>query len=450
MEQRRVNNGRVILQLWFNWMLSNGALTLLVILSLWVKPAAMPLIAFAMMLFLYSRIRRNHRSHIPNCYVLPFVATRTLFWTAIVMLTVNLIYSDLLIHHFFTPSEVNRDIPFIVILIVSPVATGICGWTYFHRHDISFCRDCRLRYGTPAERGFLGIIYTQEGHYQIGLLTVLSVVMMVLGWGYYLLLYVNSSFILPDRFVFIWVPALMWVASSLYLGLRYLGVYGYYCKNIAVNTRRGQTTRVRYIMIWDNFICLRKPEQDIDREIFPDTKFDTPVSGYIQYREHVSPFEATQYFENFSDLRGVDVRFMFSNDIGNADCNIFHYLVFLTDEQKAEFSAAHPDCDWYSMPEVADMINNRMVNSMFSAEITRLHTIAMAWKTYDHEGRRRYRIKHYRPTFNVRDIHNWDVDYNDPTWLYISDNNQDVPFFRLRRFWRRYINGVGHFPDTRQ
>lgn len=450
MEQRRVNTGRVILQLWFNWMLSFGSLTLLVILSLWAKPVAMPLIAFALMLFLLTLIRGNHRSGTPNCYVLPFVATRTLFWTAIVMLVVNLLYSDLLINHFFTPQEVNRDVPFIVILIVSPVVTVICGWTYFHRHNISFCRDCRLRYGSPAERGFLGIIYTQEGHYQISLLAVLSVSLMLLSWGYYLALYVNSSFILPDRFIFIWVPALMWLASSIYLGLRYLGVWGYYCKNIAVNSRRGQTTRVRYIMIWDNFICLRKPEQDIDREIIPDTKFDTPVSGYIQYRDQVSPFEATQYFENFSGLRGVDVRFMFCNDIGNADCNIFHYLVFLTDEQKAEFTAAHPDCDWYPMPEVADMINNHMVNSMFSAEITRLHTIAMAWKTYDHDGRRRYRIKHYRPTFNVSDIHKWDIDYNDPTWLYIADNNQDVPFFRLRRFWLRYINGVGHFPDTRK
>ena len=35
MEKRRVNTGRVILQLWFNWMLSYGSLTLLVILSHW-------------------------------------------------------------------------------------------------------------------------------------------------------------------------------------------------------------------------------------------------------------------------------------------------------------------------------------------------------------------------------------------------------------------------------
>lgn len=67
----------------------------------------------------------------------------------------------------------------------------------------------------------------------------------------------------------------------------------------------------------------------------------------------------------------------------------------------------------------------------------------MAWKTYHSDGTRRYAIKHYTPTFRLRDLHKWKIDFNDPKWLRVADNNEDVRYYRLRRFWRKYINGIG-------
>lgn len=61
----------------------------------------------------------------------------------------------------------------------------------------------------------------------------------------------------------------------------------------------------------------------------------------------------------------------------------------------------------------------------------------MAWKTYDREGKRLYPIKHYRPTFRLRDLKDWDVDYSDTSWFAVAENNQDRPFFRTRKFWRK-------------
>ena len=65
----------------------------------------------------------------------------------------------------------------------------------------------------------------------------------------------------------------------------------------------------------------------------------------------------------------------------------------------------------------------------------------MAWKTYDRQGRRLYPIKHYRPTFRLRDLKDWDVDYSDLSWMSIAENNQDRPFFHTRRLWRK-ITGL--------
>lgn len=62
-------------------------------------------------------------------------------------------------------------------------------------------------------------------------------------------------------------------------------------------------------------------------------------------------------------------------------------------------------------------------------KLDRLYTIAMARKTYDKNGKRLYKVKHYTPSFKLRDLGLLDVDYNDPEWLLVSKNNEDQPFF---------------------
>ncbi len=34
-----------------------------------------------------------------------------------------------------------------------------------------------------------------------------------------------------------------------------------------------------------------------------------------------------------------------------------------------------------------------------------------------------------------------DVDYNDPEWLLVAKNNEDRPFFKLKKFFRKYFKG---------
>lgn len=434
-----------ILQLWINWLIGSSALTLLVVLSLWVKPLYMPFVAFGLQFVLFVLIRRNREQRLPSCYILPFIVSRVLFWSGVVMVAINLVYSGTLVDLMFNPEQINREIPFICMLIVAPISTIISGWGYKKRLKLSFCRDCRMRHGIHAERGLLGVIFSQVGHYQVELMLWLSAAMTIVGWGYYALLYVNSSLTVPDRFIFFWLPTLLWLAAAIYLALRYIGIWGYYCQNVAGSfSRYGTYTQLRFIIVWDNYIALLPPETETDKKIDLDDKFDSPVTCTISKVDKVETETARQYFDSRSGVHGyTDVRFMYANSHYNPDCNIFHYLCFLNDEQKAELDTKYPRVKWCSLSEVASLINNKETNPLFAAEIVRLHTVATTWKTYDAQGRRRYKIKHYRPTFQIRDIHKWDVDYNDPHWLYVADNNQDVPFYRCRKFWRKYINGIG-------
>ncbi len=61
----------------------------------------------------------------------------------------------------------------------------------------------------------------------------------------------------------------------------------------------------------------------------------------------------------------------------------------------------------------------------------------MAWKTYNADGRRLYKVKNYRPIFRIKGIQDWDVDFNSPRWLNVARFNEDKPFYRLRRLFNR-------------
>lgn len=442
--RRSSHNDWGIFQLWLNWLLGSGALTLLIVVSLWVKPLYMPFVAFGLQFVLFALIRRNRETRVPSCYILPFIVSRILFWSGVVMIMVNMLYSKPLIESVFNPEAVNPEIPFIVVLIVMPISVLLTGWAYLHRSSLSFCRDCKLRHGTPAERGFLGIIYTQVGQYQVGMLFWISLISGIISWSYYLVNYDNSFLNLPDRFFFFLLPTLIWIASALYLAARYLGIWGYYRQNVEGSIERhGASTQLRFIMIWNDRIALRVPETDTDRKISLDEKFDIPVSAFVHKTEGLSLTMAIQYFKNLSGMSDAEVRLMYTNIQGNADCNIFHYLVFVTDEEKQRFDESHPNCRWLTLPRIADLINAHLVEPLLAAEMVRLHTITVTAKTYDSTGRRRYKVRHYKPSFNLAEIRSLDIDYNDSDWLYIADNNQDTSFYHTRRFWRKYINGIG-------
>ena len=57
-----------------------------------------------------------------------------------------------------------------------------------------------MRHGTPAERGYLGILFTQEGQFQNSFLGLISLAITVVAWGYYFIAYDNSYFSRHDEF----------------------------------------------------------------------------------------------------------------------------------------------------------------------------------------------------------------------------------------------------------
>lgn len=440
--QRQLDNGRGLFLLWLNWIIATGAITLVVVCALWISEYWLPFLAFGLELILHGLVRKNNRSAFPVCYLIPFITTRVLLLSGIIMIVINLMHIKGLIHNFFDPETLNADIPYISLLIVAPITALTALWGTIRNTNLTFCVNCRMRYGSAAERGFLGSIFSQEGHFQIKLLLIMYTFLTIWGWVYYATIYVNVNINSPDRFFFFWAPVLFFILGGVYTGVRYLSLWNYYVQNIEGSaSRQGSSTQLRYLVFWDNYILLRVPDPE-DVTDPAETKIDTPASLFIPYRKKMTDYDAEYFFNGMWNLQSSDIRFMYSNVNFNYDCNIFHYLSFITDEQKAEVENHYPNCKWLSLQQLDRALSEGKTASLLGSEIYRLYTIAMAWKTYDREGKRLYKIKHYTPTFRIKDIKKWDVDYNDSRWLFIANNNEDKPFYRFKKFWHKYISGL--------
>lgn len=442
--QPRLENSEGIFRMWLNWVMASGSLTLLAILSLWIRHLWMPFVAFGLELLLFISIKHNRSKMFPICHLMPFVATRIMFWSAITMLIINGLYSRWLVTHVFDVESINHEIPFITQLIVGPITIVVCLWAVLKDYNLAFCRDCKMSHGSPAERGFLGVLFSQEGKFQVHLMLGISICATVASWLYYWLAYNNSSLTPLDKYVYVWCPTLLFVASLLYTAVRYMGLWKYYERNIEGSAKRaGRNTRIRYLMIYDNYIGLHVPDPEKESIMPGDAKIDTPASLVTQFKANVPVAEAQLYFKQLTGVADADVRLLYTTLSGNADCNIFHFIVYLSEDNKAAYIHRNEDVHWFTIYEASRLINKGKTSPLLSAELVRIYTMAQAWKTYDENGKRKYAIKHYTPTFRFRDLHKWDIDYNNPKWLFIADNNEDVRFYRLRKFWRKYINGIG-------
>jgi len=432
-----------VFTLWTNWLIASGALILTTVMGLWISCTWLPLVAFGLETCLYMITRYQSEENFAPCSLTLFIATRSLFWSGLTMVGINLLFSYRIVHRLFDPELLNTSIPYIPILVIGPITTATAFFAYIRGGKFIFCRLCQQNHGMLHERGFLGKTFNQESHYQTSLLINLFTLITVVTWIYYLVKYINVNLNSADTFMFVWCPVIIWILAGLHIGIRYSAFWNYYDQNLAGSSQQtGLHTRMRLILVQGDSIYLQLPTKDSPDLIPEDRKIDTPCHLHFRYYPEM-PFElALKSFENMVMFENLDMRFLYSNTNGNPDFTMFHYAAFITDEQKPLVEKRYPDGEWVPIREVQSLLNNGCLSPFLSAEIIRIHTIAMAWKTYDINGNRRFKIKHYHPTFHLEEMKEWDVDYNDPKWLFVSINNADTPFWRLRRFWYKHILGV--------
>lgn len=415
--------------MWLNWTVCYGALTLPLVLSLFMSLTWLPFVALAEVYVLSSLRRADILSAVSACSVLTGIVIRTLVVSALIMIVINVMCTDWLIPTVWRLRVYNSEIPFVVCLIVSPATAVFCALSRWCGLGVRSAHECQRRNGFYPGDSMAATIYYREARYQTTVLMCLSAVMGAVEYWYYFARYINANFNDPDRFFFIYMPMVIYLLSVLFLRARYESM-GELCEALVKATGgRHQGTLVRYLIFKGDNMLLHESADGV---------WDTPAEGRVERKTAMGDHEARLLFTELTGLTEFGMRYCFSNKAFASDSNMIHYAVFVDSDTGIDLNDRKR---WFNPYMLDSGLASNAFSPVLANELYRIHTITMAWKTYDREGRRLYPIKHYRPTFRLRDLKDWSVDYDDESWFDVAHSNEDRLFFRSRRLWDR-LTGV--------
>lgn len=412
--------------LWDNWAIAFGAIALLMLCSLFLSKTFLPLLSFGLAYGLMAKIKaESGHTKMGACYMMLWAMAIVLFWSGVVMIIINIIHSEWFFGGMYAIEPFNPRHPYICSLIVFPISLFVSIYFLVRGHSLRVCRNCQARFGYYDSKGSVATLYFREARYQLRLLLMLSLVLSIVDWTYYYFFYINVNFNTPDKFYFIVMPVVVYLLSLVYMSVRYMSMTEEMSEKRASKTLRPMMTLVRFLILSGDQIFLG---EDTDNFV------DTPAKIIVPRREKMSDDEVRNSFSDIAGIKDFSIRYLYDDSGYLNGANVLHYAIFLDNNETPQLKL---DGKWETIDELDRQLKAGKLAPQMVSEINRIYHVTMAWKTYDRQGRRLYPIKHYHPTFRLRDFKNWDVDYGDMHWLDIATNNEDRPFFRLRRFWRK-------------
>lgn len=425
---------QVLRALWIDWAIALAAPIVLVLVSLVVIAAWLPAMAFVLAAILHTLYKRSLTLPMPGCSLLTLLMTRVMLWAAVIMLVMALCYRFGILIDFF--GHADPSLPYIPALVLGPLSTIFSGYYVFRGSRSAFYRRCQIIFGSPAELGTLGTLYSHEGRYQVSFFFRISVALTIVTSIYYWVFYIDTDINSPDRFVFVWLPTIFNGLAVLFLAKRYANI----AHSLAAEARRepsetghldglypgkANASTVRFIIVDDQHFYFA-PLSSLDGMLTEADIYDAPVTLTLPYRRDLQLDEAKKLLSQALGTEDFALRHFYTSVSADDNSNTFHFIARI---EKPSIPFPH-----FTPMQTSRLIDAHRLTSLLATEIHRLYTITMAWKTYDIHGRRLYKIKNYKPVFRLEGIINWRVDFNDRRWLEIAMLNQDHPLYRLRRF----------------
>ncbi|MDE6403363.1 MAG: hypothetical protein K2K86_06115 [Muribaculaceae bacterium] len=425
-----------IMATWRHWTFSLGLVCVLVVLSPWVSRHFFPYMTLGFSALLGMLIY-NRRNRVNQGLAVPFIVCATLLFEGLLLMGFNLTVRITDIYE-LAGKPVNDELPFIVQLTLSPIMAVVSG--LFLLRKLGRGRFFRTRIGS-SDVSLIQRMVWQESRYQTRMLFIINVVLSVAEWYYTYFSFTSISINKPDMFFFVWLPVIVFVLSLIYLGFRCISLWAFYIQNDPGNmVSPHRSTILRYLIVADDNLYVKTLQLDVKQGM--ESYIDTPVRVRTHYSDNVTVGEAKDMFERYTGIASgfiKTLKYLFVGIGHGSDSNIMHFLCVLNDAAAVDDSRIAGG-KWMSLYELRHLNLKHRLSAEMSSELVHIYTVAMAWKSYDYHGNRRYPIKHYQPTYRLCDIYKWDVDYDDEHWLKVARLNADSPFFKLRRFFTRIIS----------
>lgn len=400
-----------------------------------------PVISLACAAILSTMLYNNRQNHSAQCMLVVYSMFYCFISYSFVTIILNVLYAWGVVK---VPLEfIFFNDPYLPSLILLPVSFITIVVIYLRRHRLRICLECKLEQGDSYERGTLGAILSHESHFQLINLIVLFGILSLIIWVYYLVFYININQNDRDWYIFTWLTIIAFVLDEFYFLARYYNLYLDLKESdeiISQQELRDMTakTYLRFYVICGNNIYVDAHSVD-PREPYKEI-IDTPFFT----KRSVNGITVHEVKRIIAKMTGVDngeLRFFFgrkSIDMNNHSLLRYFYFLDGTIEDYPELNVAG---EWFNFDVIKHLYstNPGKLSNISVADTTRLSTIILTEKIFDEEGRRKSRIKSYSPSFNLIDVRNSQLDFQDDKWIRISMFNSDTPLYEIKRWWRTVI-----------
>lgn len=396
--------------------------------------------------FFYSLLYNNKLRGGTNCMVVPYAMFFGLIAYSFLSILANVFY---IWGWMQIPDEfIFFNDPYIPALWLNPIIFITLLTMYARRKRLRLCIDCRINNGTHVERGVFGSILNTESRVQFKNLIVVFGSLSLVVWVYYLIAYTDINTNAKDRYIFFWVTILFLGIDIIYFLYRYYNLFLDLRENNELITPEeiqatGAKTYLRYYVICGNKVYLNPASKDATA---PDRLgIDTPFFTSKTVDGVTNPEVLETIKEMTGDKEG-ELRFFFGRKAPDIARHFILRFFYFLDGSPEDYPEMNAPGGWFDFEEVKEVYNKRpdLMSTLAANDLTRLATIVVTEKTYFENGQRRNKLKSYNPSFDLIDVRDSQIDFQDDKWMKISIFNADTRFFKLKRWWSRMLSGTKH------
>lgn len=430
----KVNSQQLYL-LWRNFTIT--IITIVIVLSsMKILPVIFaPFISLIGASFLYLYIIIIKRKANSQCMIIPYTMMYVMMGFSLILIVLNVLFAFNIINIKEEFLYYNR--PFIPILYLGPISSIIILIIFLRRKKLQICKNCRMQFGNKFERGEIGNIYDYESHLQLKNAFSIFSLITILTWFYYIFLYNGTSVNERDSYVFTWITVIVFIIDEIFFALRYYNIYILLKEQNRIITPNeiddmSSKTYIRYYVICDNYLYVNK--------INGNSIIDTPFLSK-NYANGILLNDVKSIISNLTGINNGELRFFYgriSND--SAKIRLLRYFYFI-DGSIDDFKELPTRGKWINYNKILETYTTapNKLSPIMVTDITRLATIIITEKLYDKEGNRKYIIKSYKPSFNLIDVRDSKIDFQDDKWIYISQFNSNSSFYKIRKFFRKIL-----------
>lgn len=398
-----------------------------------------PVIGLVAAALLYSLLYNNKLRGGANCMLAAYSLFFAIIAYSFISILVNVFYIWGWLH---IPDEfVFFNDPYIPALWLNPVIFLTLLVVYIRRRKLKLCIECRIHNGPHTDRGVFGSILNTESKLQLKNLMLLFGVLTLIVWGYYLFEYKAINTNAKDRYIFFWISVIAIILDIVYYLYRYYNLFLDLKENnelIAPTDTEAQKgkTYLRYYVICGNKVYLNPESEDATH---PDRfGIDTPFFTGKSAADVTTPAVEETIREMTGGKEG-ELRFFFGRKAPDLARHIVLRFFYFLDGKPEDYPEMKAPGGWFDFEEVKMVYNQRpdLMATLAMHDLSRLATIVIAEKTYKENGQRRHRLKSYNPSFDLIDVRDSKIDFQDDKWIRVSIFNADKPFFRIRRWFNK-------------